>query len=31
MSYNKFLGKADYQLNPAGDRDNIAFNVSYNF
>ena len=31
MSYNKFLGKSDYQLNPAGDRDNIAFNVSYNF
>ena len=31
MSYTKFLGQADHQLNPAGDRDNIAFNVTYNF
>jgi hypothetical protein len=31
VSYTKFLGKPDYQNNPIGDRDNIAFNVTYNF
>ncbi|MFI0545374.1 MAG: DUF1302 domain-containing protein [Brachymonas sp.] len=31
MTYTKFLGKPDYVHNPAGDRDNIALNVTYNF
>jgi hypothetical protein len=31
VSYNKFLGKADFVRNPVGDRDNLAFSASYNF
>ena len=31
ITYTKFLGKPDYVHNPAGDRDNLALSVTYNF
>ncbi len=31
LNYTRFMGRPDYVRNPVGDRDNIAFNVKYNF